>query len=323
VAGLGYRHSMRVVTRIFDVSTWPRLVRNGAGVVWVAGFLFVATVVWRAPERGYHAIRCSGGFAGAPSWSPHGTRIAFAKRGSCDTVLFVADSDGSGLYRLAESRGGDRFPAWSPHGDSIAFTTGGSIDVIRPDGHGRARIASDDSPFGLAWSPRGGEIAYSRATDSGFVADPGESDSRLMVMRADGTRSRVVLGHSVVPGTPAWSPDGRRLAFTGTDGLYVMGVHGGRLTRLFDEYFGLNPVAPAWSPDGRTLSFVDDYGLELVDTVVPRLRRRVAIVGGRWGDGSSWAPGGGTIAFSISGGQRPGIYLVQPNGRLLHRIAAL
>ena len=59
-------------------------------------------------------------------------------------------------------------------------------------------------------------------------------------------------------GGPAWSPDGRKIAFDGTtrDGkseIYVINADGSgkrRLTRTAGQEFG-----PAWSPDGRKIAF--------------------------------------------------------------------
>ena len=63
-------------------------------------------------------------------------------------------------------------------------------------------------------------------------------------------------------GSPAWSPDGKRLAFyserDGNPEIYVMNADGSGVTRLTrtsaDEGY------PAWSPDGRTISFDSDRG---------------------------------------------------------------
>jgi Tol biopolymer transport system component len=50
-----------------------------------------------------------------------------------------------------------------------------------------------------------------------------------------------------------WSPDGRRLAFEGLDGIYVLGRAGGRARRILrGERFS----RPAWAPDGRTVAAV-------------------------------------------------------------------
>jgi WD40-like Beta Propeller Repeat len=50
--------------------------------------------------------------------------------------------------------------------------------------------------------------------------------------------------HIGLPGTATWSPDGRKLAFAGADGVYVMNVDGSGLTRLWHGH----AMRPAWRP---------------------------------------------------------------------------
>jgi Tol biopolymer transport system component len=61
--------------------------------------------------------------------------------------------------------------------------------------------------------------------------------------------------------SPAWSPDGRRIAYVKDGAIHVMRADGSAdrpLTR------GRKDAAPAWSPDGTRLSFVRDGNLHLV-----------------------------------------------------------
>src|SRR5690606_5134805 len=64
--------------------------------------------------------------------------------------------------------------------------------------------------------------------------------------------------------TPAWSPDGRHIAFSGSDrgitDLYIVEVESGALRRLTRDRFG--DLQPTWSPDGRTIAFVTDRGAD-------------------------------------------------------------
>ena len=63
-------------------------------------------------------------------------------------------------------------------------------------------------------------------------------------------------------GSPAWSPDGKRIAFyserDGNAEIYLMHADGTALTRLTDTR--ADEGYPAWSPDGRTISFDSDRG---------------------------------------------------------------
>ncbi len=62
--------------------------------------------------------------------------------------------------------------------------------------------------------------------------------------------------------TPAWSPDGRQLVFTGYDGglsdLFVVNADGSDLRRLTNDKNA--DLQPAWSPDGKTIAFATDRG---------------------------------------------------------------
>lgn len=73
--------------------------------------------------------------------------------------------------------------------------------------------------------------------------------SGIKVMNSDGTNLRSL---TTFGGTPAWSPDGLKLAFgaSGSSGIWVINLDGSGLTQLTD--YGMKP---AWAPDGTQIAF--------------------------------------------------------------------
>ena len=157
----------------------------------------------------------------------------------------------------------------------------------------------------------GTRIAFSGAnTEAG---GPGHSYG-LYVMSARTRRVRLV--YEAPRGTfefnPSWSPDGRRLAFHGGGGPWVVRIDG-RGARKLAANLGVNPwEPPAWSPDGRKLAFGAFNGRDSVLYTVrtrgrPRLRRITrkqtrserAVEAGV--SSPAWAPDGRWIAFERFG----------------------
>jgi Tol biopolymer transport system component len=78
----------------------------------------------------------------SPSWSPHGTQLAFVRANRTGRAgIYLVRRDGSDLRRL--TTGGD--PAWSPDGKWIAFVRYRDLHVIRNNGQRLRRIV--DSPY--------------------------------------------------------------------------------------------------------------------------------------------------------------------------------
>ena len=109
---------------------------------------------------------------------------------------------------------------------------------------------------------------------------------RLIVADADGFNPRTVLESREPVMSPAWSPDGRDLAYVSFEGkasaVYVQRLATGQRSRV-SARAGING-APAWSPDGRRLALtlsrdgnLDIYTLELATQALTRVTSDDAI----------------------------------------------
>ena len=108
-----------------------------------------------------------------------------------------------------------------------------------------------------ALSPDGARVADPVSSDD---TDADETRTEIWLVAADGTGSRPFTTQSATGGRPAWSPDGRFIAFVAkrvgdqADQLYVAPVDGGEARRITS--FPTGASAPKWFPDSRLIAFI-------------------------------------------------------------------
>ena len=115
-------------------------------------------------------------------------------------------------------------------------------------------------------------------------------------MNADGSGQRKLTRNPARDGGPAWSPDGRRIAFAsernGTFEIYVMNADGSGQRSLT----GASPAfGPEWSPDGRKIVFFSDGEIYAMNADGSEQRRLTRDPGNDFGP--RWSPDGHMIAF--------------------------
>jgi Tol biopolymer transport system component len=201
----------------------------------------------------------------APAWSPDGTRIALVSDRDGDEELYVVRADGTGLRQLTRNRAGDSEPAWSPDGRWLAFASdrdgARELWVMRSDGTGARKLTTRGARWWEvwtpAWSPDGRTIVFTWLRVSFF-------NPELYAVRPDGSGLRR-LTHTIGDdgalgddGTPAFSPDGSRIAFasnrTQNLELWTMKADGSGERRLV-ALPGSDEISPSWAPDGTRLAF--------------------------------------------------------------------
>ena len=200
-----------------------------------------------------------------PVWSPDGRRLVFVSNRDGDDELFLMNANGSGLRQLTRNRAVDTTPAWSPDGRSLVFASnraGGEhkLYLLRLNpGSARPLTTGPRTAFDIApsWSPDSRLIAF--ASNRAAYAN-----SDIWLVRPNGTGLRRLTrtagseSHPGDEGTPAFSPDGRRIAFsTNRDRqqeIYVMDADGTGVRRL-TRAPGRDDILPRWSPDGRSIAF--------------------------------------------------------------------
>jgi len=164
------------------------------------------------------------------------------------------------------------------------------------------------------------KVAYVSAAQLG----PNRQSFRLIKADADGERAQTILESSEPILSPAWSPDGKQLAYVSFEdhrpGIYKQVIASGQREKL-TSFPGLNS-APAWSPDGRRMAMVlskDDnpeiYMLDLVTRQFTRLTQHFAI-----DTEPSWMPDGRSLLFTSDRGGKPHIYQIDITTRELKRL---
>jgi TolB protein len=222
-----------------------------------------------------------------PSWAPDGKRILFnAFKGENQTSIYVMNDDGSAVTRITypPTGSGDIRPTKFAKGVAFVRNATGSEDIYRVnlDGSGETWLVSGRNP---AASPTGSRLAYvsngdiyeyNAATQQSVnltntpntvESDPSYSPngkqivfaatspgiSGIYVMRVDGTAvTRLTWSDVRAHELPKWSPDGKRIAFSGNTvqfavyDIFVMKADGSGLTNITQSDASLD-LLTAWA----------------------------------------------------------------------------
>lgn len=190
-----------------------------------------------------------------PIVSPDGKRIVFVSERGGAPDLFVMTADGNGVKRLTRTPEPDSPVGWTRDGKQVLFSVfannRSTLFAIDRDG-GDPRQMGIYEGRGLILSPDGQRIVYLTGS---WTA------TRLMVSAIDGSGARQITDGSSIAWNVSWSPDGKRLAFTGRRdpaselAIFVMNADGSASRELSHV-----PPAeggaqwPIWSPSGKTLA---------------------------------------------------------------------
>jgi Tol biopolymer transport system component len=273
----------------------------------------------------------------------NGERMTFA---FIDGFIYVMNSDGSNPTKLTEGVS----PAWSPDGHRIAYT--GNLKEPNPaaasapesvdadpykktpyifviDANVRKRLLRR-AAMAPAWSPDGKQIAFTLDEQPKTYRDENYTSCGIYVMDADGSgKPRKLATGPGCASTPAWSPEGKKIAYTNGEGVdesgysisnvYVANApgeeNGTDQPRALTDYSSGLAADPDWSPDGTEIAFsysdstgspsvykmdADGSGETLIAPSLHLKNLEAAAKGKEVTDGKSspaWSPDGDQIAY--------------------------
>ena len=315
----------------------PARFRGGLAALLLVAFAALAAHAREAPRRPVSYV--------SPIVSADGASLFFIADESSPATpggpnpdnLYFARIDGSDLRRITHD--GATLPRWRGGADGYVTFAGspsgsdsGNVFAIKPDGTGRTLVATirGRSPV---LSPDGTKVAY--------LVGPWR-EAEIWVANADSSNARRVAGgRRTTAWNPAWSPDGRMLAYTYGDSTRGLQVHivkvegairDSAVTDSLDQRRHRAQM-PAWSPDGRRIAVQwnteEGRGSRIAVIDLPTRVMTVLDAPPPGGvdvvkdEAPSWHPDGRRLVFQSDRGGNVDIWSIRDDGTDLRQLTGI
>jgi TolB protein len=185
--------------------------------------------------------------------------------------LYLINSDGSEIRRLAGTPGIFHAPSWAPDGKQITFSISGeekadivvlNMETLEIKNLTHQSISTREGVGDItpAWSPDGKHIAFASDRDQ----QTGVFKLDIYVMNVDGSNIQRMTEEPYSAVNPAWFPDGTKIAFTcDCAAICIINADGSGRTKLIDPTLNFEGgTNPTWSPDGWWIAFESNRELD-------------------------------------------------------------
>jgi Tol biopolymer transport system component len=236
-----------------------------------------------------------------PSYSPDGTKIAFAASDGHDAEIYTVESTGGKPIQVTNNASNDLQPSFAPDGRRIAYTCSDGHDAeictINPATGGKPfqLTKNEKLDFGPSWSPSGNKIAYSGLT---------RTDWEIFTIDARGGARFNVTDNDAYDYYPDYSPNGKKIAYAAKDTkaqdaeIRTIKATGGRPFTLTNN--AMDDLAPSYSPDGKRIAY-----MHYSDPDRPERAAAIYKIAAGGGKGLLVTANGGTGALFPSWGSVP------------------